>query len=150
MNHPAVDHLPEQATSTLLNICEQLSMSKHAGLARWATSVSDALLIRLMSVTSGTRFDVIDFVPCGPLALLDAAELDGLHAVVIARAVTSDDESVVEWCTRMDGLIVADLYRRAYEQVAVDAKAAAMVAEERRLACVARTAAPRLRIVSQA
>lgn len=149
MNHPAVDQLPEQATATLLNICEQLSMSKHAGLARWATSASDALLIRLMSVTSGTRFDVVDFVPCGPLALLDTAELDGLHAVVIAGAVTSDDESVVDWCTRMDGLIVADFYRRAYEQVAVDAKAAAMVAEERRLACVARTAAPHLRSVSQ-
>jgi hypothetical protein len=150
MNHPAVDELPEEATSTLLNICEQLSMSKHAGLARWATSVSDALLIRLMSVTSGTRFDVIDFVPCGPLALLDAAELDGLHAVVIAGAVTSDDASVVDWCTRMDRLIVADFYRRAYEQVAVDAKAAAMVAEERRLACVARIRSPHLRSVSQA
>jgi len=149
MNHPAVDELPEQATMTLLNICDQLSMSAHAGLARWASSVSDALLIRLMSLTSGARFDVVDFVPSGPLALLDAAELDGLHAVVIAGAMTSDDAFVVEWCTRMDRLIVADFCRRAYEQVAVDAKAAAMVAEERRLACVARITAPHLRSVSQ-
>ena len=149
MTHPAVDHLPEEATCTLLDVCWQLSKSRHAGLARWAASVSDALLIRLMSVTSGARFDVIDFVPCAPLARLDTAELEGLHAVVVAGAVASDDESVVEWCTRMDWLIVADFYRRAYEQVIVDAKAAAMVAEERRLACVARTAAPRLRSVSQ-
>jgi len=149
MTYPPVDNLPEQAAAMLLGVCGQLSQSRQAALARWAASVSDALLIRLMSLTSGARFDVVDFVPSGPLALLDAAELDGLHAVVIAGAMTSDDAFVVEWCTRMDRLIVADFCRRAYEQVAVDAKAAAMVAEERRLACVARITAPHLRSVSQ-
>jgi len=89
-------------------------------------------------VTSGARVDVIDFEPCGPLAWLDAAELKGLHSVVVAGAEASDDESVVEWCTRMGRLIVADFYRRAYEQAAIDAKAAVIEAEEWRLAHEAR------------
>ncbi len=141
MTHPAVDNLPEGATSTLLRICEQMSQSRHAGLAQWASSASDALLIRLMSVANGERLEVVDFEPCGPLSRLNAAELDGLHSVVLAGAIASDDASVVEWCTRMDRLIIADFYRRAYEQVAIDAKAEAMLAEERRLACVHRAAA---------
>lgn len=140
MTHPAVDDLPEEATSTLLGVCEQLSLSRHAGLARWAASVSDALLVRLASATSGARVDVIDFEPCGPLARLDAAELEGLHAVMLAGAEASDDRSVVEWSTRMGRLIVDDFYRRAYEQAAIDAKAAVIEAEERRLACAARPA----------
>jgi hypothetical protein len=140
MTHPAVDDLPEEATSTLLGVCEQLSLSRHTGLARWAASVSDALLVRLASVTSGARVDVIDFEPCGPLAWLDAAELKGLHSVVLAGAEASDDESVVAWWVRMGRLIVADFYRRAYEQAAIDAKAAVIEAEEWRLACEARPA----------
>ena len=35
----------------------------------------------------------------------------------------------------MSRLIVAEVYRREYIQVAIDAKAAAIEAEERRLAC---------------
>ena len=140
MTHPPVDDLPEEATSTLLGVCEQLSLSRHAGLARWAASVSDALLVRLASVKSGAPVDVIDFEPCGPLAWLDAAELKGLHSVVVAGAEASDDESVVEWWIRMGRLIVADFDRRAYEQAAIDAKAGAIEAEERRLACEARPA----------
>lgn len=140
MTHPPVGDLPEAATCTLLGICEQLSLSRHAGLARWAASVSDALLVRLASLRSGVRVDIIDFEPCGPLARLDAAELDGLYSVALAGAAASDDESVVEWCTRMALLIVADFCRRAYEQVAIDAKVAAIEAAEWRLACVARPA----------
>jgi hypothetical protein len=64
MTHPAVDDLPEKATSTLLGVFEQLSLSRHAGLARWAASMSDALLVRLASATSGAPVDVIDFEPC--------------------------------------------------------------------------------------
>ena len=44
MTYPPVDDLPEVATSTLLGVCTQLSQSRHAGLARWASSASDALL----------------------------------------------------------------------------------------------------------
>ena len=40
----------------------------------------------------------------------------------------------------MSRLIVAEIYRREYIQVAIDAKAAAIEAEERRLACEARPA----------
>ena len=138
MTHPPVDDLPEEATSTLLGVFEQLSLSRHAGLARWAASVSDALLVRLASVTSGARVDVIDFEPCGPLTWLDAGELEGLHSVVVAGAEASDDEAVVGWCTRVGRLIVADFYRRAYEQAAIDAKAAVIEAEEGRLAHEAR------------
>ncbi len=86
MTHPPVDDLPEEATSTLPGVGEQLSLSRHAGLARWAGSVSDALLVRLASVTSGARVDVIDFEPCGSLAWLDAAELKGLYSVELAGA----------------------------------------------------------------
>jgi hypothetical protein len=143
MTHPAVDHLPEQATTTLLDVCGQLSKSRHAGLARWAASVSDALLVRLASMAVGMRVDVSDFEPCGPLTQLDAAELDGLRMVLLAGADASDDEVVVDWCIRMNKLIVADLYRREYEQAAVDAKAAVIEAEERLLAAVARTSTQR-------
>ena len=134
MTYPAVDDLPEEATSTLLGVCGQLSQSRHAGLARWAASVSDALLVQLVSVTTGARVDVTDIEPCQPLARLDGAELEGLHTVLLAGADASDDESVVEWCNRMGRLIVAEFYRRAYLQAAIDAKAAAIEAAEQRLA----------------
>ncbi len=147
MTHPRVDDLPEEATSTLLGVFEQLSQSRHAGLARWAASVSDALLVRLVSVMAGARVTVTDMEPCRPLAQLNGAELEGLHAVMRAGADASDDESVVEWCTRMCQLIVAEFCRRAYEQAAIDAKVAVIEAEERRLACQARRA-PDLRTVS--
>ena len=140
MTYPAVDDLPEEATSTLLAVCGQLSQSRHAGLARWAASVSDALLVQLVSVMTGARVDVADIEPCQPLARLDGAELKGLHAVLLAGADASDDESVVEWCNRMGRLIVAEFYRRAYLQAAIDAKAAAIEAAEQRLACQARPA----------
>jgi len=150
ITYPAVDDLPEEATSTLLGVCTQLLQSRRAGLSRWAASLSDALLVQLVTVTAGVTVDISDIQPPCPLAQLETAELETLHSLLRAGADASDDESVVEWCTRMVGLIVADSYRRAYEQVAVDAKAAAMVAEERRLACVARIRAPHLRSVSQA
>ena len=138
MTHPAVDDLPEEATSTLLSVCTQLSQSRHAGLAGWAASVSDALLVRLVKVTAGARVDVTGIEPCRPLAQLSDAELDGLRAVMLAGADASDDEAVIEWCTRMGRLIVADFCRRLYEQAAIDAKAAAIEAEEQRLECKAR------------
>jgi hypothetical protein len=137
MTHPTVDDLPEQATATLLDVCSQLSQSRHAGLARWATSVSDALLVRLLSIKNGAPIDIIDFEPCGPLVRLDAAELDGLYSVMLAGSDASDDESVVEWCTRMCQLIVAEFSRRQYEQAAIDAHVALIEAEERRIACEA-------------
>jgi hypothetical protein len=136
MTYPAVDDLPEAATSTLLGICAQLSRSRHRGLARWATSVTDALLARLISVTTGVHVD--NTTERCPLKTLDSAELEGLHALLRAGAEASEDEQVVRWCTRMDGLVIADLCRRELEQMAFDAKAAAIVAEERRLACLTR------------
>jgi hypothetical protein len=146
MTHPPVDNLPEQAAVTLLGVCGQLSQSRHRGLARWATSVSDSLLARLVSVTTGVCVDS-DAEPCQRLAQLDAVELKILHSVLAAGADASDDDAVVDWCTRTDRLIVADLYRRLCELAAIDAKAAVIEAEERRLACGVR-AAPDLRTVS--
>jgi hypothetical protein len=146
MTYPAVDDLPEEATSTLLGVCAQLSRSRHPGLARWASSVSDALLIRLVSVTTGVHVDGSSNEAC-PLTTLAGAELEGLYALLLAGTEASDDESVVRWCTRMNGLILADLCRRELEQLAIDAKAEAIMAEERRIACRLR-AAPGLRIVS--
>jgi hypothetical protein len=140
MTYPAIDDLPEEATSTLLGVCGQLSQSRHAGLARWAASVSDALLLQLVSVMTGARVDVTDIEPCQPLARLDGAELEGLRAVLLAGADASDDESVVEWCNRMGLLIVAESYRREYLQATIDPEAAAIEAAEQRLACQARPA----------
>jgi hypothetical protein len=138
MTHPTVDDLPQAATSTLLSVCTQLSQSRHPGLARWAASVSDALLVRLVSATTGVSIEGSSTEPARPLAKLDAAELEGLHAVMLAGAEASDDESVARWCTRMSQLIVADFHRREYIQVAIDAKAAAIEAAERQLACLVR------------
>lgn len=146
MTYPTVEDLPEAATSTLLGVCAQLSRSRHRGLARWAASVSDALLVRLVAVTTGVHVGGASCEP-RPLKTLAAAELEGLHALLLAGAEASDDASVVRWCTRMDGLIIADLYRRELEQSAIDAKVAAIVAEERRLACLMRLA-PDLRVAS--
>jgi hypothetical protein len=137
MTYPTVDDLPEAATSTLLGVCAQLSQSRHRGLARWAVSVSDALLVRLVSVTTGVHVGGTTTEPCQPLAKLDAAELEGLYSLLLAGTEASDDESVVAWCTRMNGLILADLCRRELEQAAIDAKVKAILAEERRLACLA-------------
>ena len=134
MSHPSVDDLPEEATSTLLGVCSQLSQSRHPGLARWAASVSDALLVRLVTVTTGVHVGGTTTEPCPPLAKLDGAELDGLYSLLFAGAEASDDESVVRWCTRMSWLIVAEIYRREYIQMAIDAKVAGIEAEERRLA----------------
>ena len=139
MTYPTVDDLPEEATSTLLGVCSQLSQSRHRGLARWAASVSDALLVRLVTVTTGVHIDGTSTEPGHPLAELDAAELEGLYSVLLAGAEASEDESVARWCTRMGRLIVAEIYRREYIQVAIDAKAAAIEAEERRLACLTRS-----------
>lgn len=136
MTYPAVDDLPEEATSTLLGVCSQLSQSRHRGLARWAASASDALLVRLVSVTTGVHVDGASNKP-RPLKALADAELEGLHALLFAGAEASDDESVVAWCTRMNWLILADFCRRELEQAAIDAKVEAIVAEERRIACLA-------------
>jgi len=133
MTFPAVDDLPEEAASILLGVCTQLSQSRHARMARWAASVSDALLVQLVTVTTGATVGVTDIESPRPLALLDGAELDALRALVGAGAEASDDESVVEWCTSMGRLIVAEERRREYIQVAIDAKAAAIGADERRL-----------------
>ncbi len=140
MPYPTVDDLPEEATSTLLGVCSQLSQSRHRGLARWAASVSDALLVRLVTVTTGVHIDGSTTEPCQPLAKLDAAELEGLYSVLLAGAEASDDESVARWCTRMSRLIVAEFYLREYERAVINAKAAAI--EERR-ACLRGAASAR-------
>lgn len=137
MTYPAVDALPEESTSTLLGVCAQLSRSRHQGLAQWASAASDALLAQLIAVTTGVHIGNGTSEP-HPLKSLAAAELEGLHALLLAGSEASDDAWVVRWCTRMDGLIIADFCRRELEQAAFDAKAAAIVAEERRLACLAR------------
>ena len=141
MTYPSVGDLPEQATSTLLGVCAQLSRSRHPGLARWAAGASDALLARLVAVSTGVQVDGANHEAC-PLKTLAAAELEGLHALLLAGAEASDDEWVVTWCTRMNGLIVADFCRRELEQMAFDAKADAIIAEERRLACLTRRDGP--------
>jgi hypothetical protein len=76
-------------------------------------------------------------IPSEQLAELNTAELLDLRQVVTAGTRAGDD-AFVEWCTRTGRQIVAELYLRAYTQAAIDAKAAAINGEERRLACAAR------------
>jgi hypothetical protein len=71
------------------------------------------------------------------LAELNSAELMDLREVVTA-GTRAGDGAFVDWCTRTGKQIVAELYLRAYTQAAIDAKAAAISGEERRLACRAR------------
>lgn len=71
------------------------------------------------------------------LADLNTAELTALRQTGVAGACTGDDD-FVDRCTRTDKLIVAELYLRAYKQAAIDAKAAVIIDEERRLASGAR------------
>ena len=97
---------------------------------------------RLVSVTTGVRVDPTGNEPC-PLWTLAAAELEGLHSLLLAGAEASDDASVVHWCTRMNGLILADFCRRESAQLVIDAKVEAIVAEERRLACLVQHVAPK-------
>jgi hypothetical protein len=132
MTYPAVDDLPEAAASALLGVFAQLSQSRHPGLARWAFTVSNALLCRLVSVTTGVNVGGTGKEDRRPLATLTAAELDGLHALLLAGAEASDDESVARWCSRMDGLVIADFYRRELEEAALGAKVDAIIAGERR------------------
>lgn len=131
---PSVDELSEEATSTLLGVFAQLSRSRHEGLAQWSTAVSEALLVRLVTVSTGVDVDGAAAEPRA-LSTLDLAELDGLRALMDAGAQAGDDPSVIDWCARMAGLIRADLFRRELDQAAIDAKAAAIIAEERKLAC---------------
>jgi len=140
MTYPAVDDLPEAASCTLLGICTQLSQSRHPGLARWATSVADALLVRVVSVTTGVHIDSTTTRPRQPVANLDAAELEGLYALLLAGAEASDDQAVARWCTRMSRLVVAEACRRELIQLAVDAKVAVIEAEERQRGCEVRCA----------
>ena len=56
----------------------------------------------------------------------------------MAAGARTGDDDFVDWCTRTDKLIVAELYLRACVQAAIDAKAAVIIDEERRLACGAR------------
>jgi hypothetical protein len=91
-----------------------------------------------VSAITGATVGFTDTEPCRLLAQLDAAELEGLYSVLHAGADASDDEAVSTWCTRMGRLLVAECYRRIYEQAVINAKAAAIDAEERRLACPGR------------
>jgi hypothetical protein len=68
---------------------------------------------------------------------LSTTELTELRRAVSAAAGTGDDE-FVDRCARTGKLIVAELYLRACVQAAIDAKAAVIIDEERRLACGAR------------
>lgn len=72
--------------------------------------------------------------PGAQLEQFSDAELAGLRHVLAAGAGADSDDDLAEWCTNMGRLLIAELYLRTYRQVAIDAKAAAIVDEERRIA----------------
>jgi len=91
LSHPSTI-LPEEATSTLLGVCAPAIPVATPGAWRGgALSVSNALLVRLVSVTTGPfHVDGTTTEPCQPLAKLDAAELEGLYALLLAGTEASD------------------------------------------------------------
>ncbi len=70
----------------------------------------------------GTVADLAGSVHTGQLSRLSVGELNELRHSVVAES-------------RVNGLIVAELFLRVYTQAAIDSKAAVIVDEERRLAC---------------
>ncbi|BBX47959.1 hypothetical protein GCM10009641_09970 [Mycobacterium cookii] len=72
--------------------------------------------------------------PDAELTRLSSAELAELRQVLAEGARSGREDDFVDWCTNMGQLVIAQLYLRIYHQVAIDAKAAAIVDEERRIA----------------
>ena len=128
-SYPPIDDLPEAACGKLLGTASKLAELRQPGLARWAEALSDALLARSVSLTTGLPVDVVDTEPVA-LAVLDAAELQGLHWIISASAEQSYDIEVIGWCTRMGRLIMAEFDRRGLEQAIIDARADMIAAEE--------------------
>ena len=81
--------------------------------------------------------DSVSLISSAELVDRDTSELVELRRAVAAGARTGDHD-FVDRCARTDRLVVAELYLRTYVQAAVDAKAAVIIDEERRLACEAR------------
>ncbi len=79
-------------------------------------------------------------VSSASLARLSTLEIAQLRQVLTAGARAGGDHDFVDWCTRMGRLVIAELYLRTYTQAAIDAKAAVIVDEERRIARVAEVA----------
>ncbi len=102
----------------------------HVGGARGDAAATLLSVCRGLSQSAGR-------ISSAQLAELNSAELMDLREVVTAGTRAGDD-AFVAWCTRTGGQIVAELYLRTYTQAAIDAKAAAISGEERRLACRAR------------
>lgn len=75
-----------------------------------------------------------------PLARLSAVEIAELRQSLADGARAGRDDDLVNWCTKMGRLVNAELHLRAYTQAAIDAKAAVIVDEERRIARVAGSA----------
>lgn len=124
-----VDGLSEQAAAALLDVFQHLAVLRSPGLARWAASVDDALLARLLRLSTGVRAEFADTEPV-PLSALDAAELVGLHEIVAAAGEA--DPAIREWCTEMGRNITAQLEDLQYDQALVNARSAAIEAEELR------------------
>ncbi|MGA9489614.1 MAG: hypothetical protein WBV80_05095 [Mycobacterium sp.] len=72
-----------------------------------------------------------------PLARLSAVEIAELRQALADGERAGGDDDLVDWCTKMGRLVTAELYLRAYTQAAIDAKAAVIVDEERRIARMA-------------
>ncbi len=135
--HPGVEGLSEQAAAALLDVFQHLALLRSPGLARWAAAVSDALLARLLWLSTGVRAEFADTEPV-PLSALDAAELVGLHEIVAAAGEA--DQAIREWCTEMGRNITAALEDLQYDQALVNAKVGCIEAEELRIAREARPA----------
>lgn len=130
---PPVSELPEAAAGTLLGVFSKLAELHQPALARWAEAVGDVLLARLVWLTTNVKAEPADTEPV-PLSTLDAAELEGLHWVLVATAAETDDSAARGWLTELGRMILADFERRIYEQAVIDAKADAIDAEEQRIA----------------
>jgi hypothetical protein len=101
----------------------------------------DEATVMLLGACTGASWSA-DSVFDAQLTQLRTDELVELRPVLTAGADAGDDDEFADWCTRMSQLVTAELYLRVYHQVAIDAKAAAIVDEERRIARVAQLSTP--------
>lgn len=116
---PTPDGLDDKAKLALALLFQEIAdTSSLASIQLWCHSVEDA---------------VLDFTdePAVPLDALSSPELHGIHPILCtAAAACADDKPLLQWLVDLGRMITDLLQAREAEQMLIDAKAAAINAEE--------------------
>jgi hypothetical protein len=117
---PDPDGLDDQARLALALLAQQLAdATASAGISLWAASVEDIVL--------GYTAE-----PAVPLDALSTPELCGVHPILVAAAAACEDMPYRGWLIELGRMVTYVLTVRETEQMLIDAKAAAIDAEEQR------------------